>query len=172
MSENRDIVLTTINETKEEIESFKKALIAKGKQLPDIKAIAKSLAGIEKVISDIKKLCNDETEILQKIFENLTYTQKKELLKKTDVMFDVISENLPYGMELKNTENEDYKQSKNIRVIWFDDKKIGEIKILSEEEGALNIEVSVNENIDKFEVIKPNRMYHIVSFINTKFNYE
>jgi len=56
VKENKDIVLATINETKEEIDVFRIELIAKGKQLPDIKAIAKSLTGIEKVILDINEL--------------------------------------------------------------------------------------------------------------------
>ena len=172
MKENKDIVLATINETKEEIDRFKIELIAKGKQLPDIKAIAKSLTGIEKVILDIKKLCNDETETLQKKFVNLTYIQMKELLNKTDTMFDVIHDNLINGMKLKSLEREENSIIEKEKEIWFEDNKVGSIKILDEVEDGLWIEVLINNYKDKFDVNNPYKMYPVISFINTKFNYE
>jgi len=105
LNDNKDIVLTTINDTKEEIKSFKRKLTDKGKQLPDVKSIANSLKDIDKVVNSIKKLCTDETKVLESLIENLSYAQIKELLNKTDIMFDVINDNLPNGMELRTIQN-------------------------------------------------------------------
>lgn len=78
MNDNKDLVLTTINETKEEIKKFKKELLNKRKQLPDVKQIANSLKDIEKVVDGIKKLCIDETKTLELLFEDLSYAQIKD----------------------------------------------------------------------------------------------
>ena len=172
MIENKDIVLATINETKEEIDRFRIEIVAKGKQLPDIKAIAKSLTGIEKVIADIKKLCNDEMETLQRKFTNLTYIQMKELLNKTDTMFDVINDNLLNGMQLRTLVREENSIIEKEKGIWFEDKKVGCIKILEGLEDGLWIEVLIINYKDKFDVTNPYKMYPVISFINTKFNYE
>ena len=56
---NETVVLKTINETKDKILSFRNELIYKGKQIPDMKSISRSLLGVEKTINDIKILCND-----------------------------------------------------------------------------------------------------------------
>lgn len=167
---NKKIVLTTINETKEEIESFRKELITKGEKLPDVKAIAKSLREIEKVINSIKKLCKDEVRSLELRSEKLSYAQLVELLENADIMFEVINDNLPNGMMLKSIDSN--IESEKLKEIWFNDNKVGHIQILDEVEDTLCIETSINDSTERFEVVKPNRMYHIISYINTKFNYE
>ena len=172
MNDNKDIVLTTINDTKEEIKSFKRKLTDKGKQLPDVKSIANSLKDIDKVVNSIKKLCTDETKVLESLIENLSYAQIKELLNKTDIMFDVINDNLPNGMELRTVEKYDNDEFEKTKEIWFDGNIVGRVQILDETKETLYIKVTINDCIDTFEVVMPNRMYHIISFINTKFNYE
>lgn len=172
LKENKDAVLATINETKDEINKFKTELISKGKQLPDTKAIAKSLTGIEKIITEIKKLCNDETEVLQKKFLSLTYVQLKELLNKTDIMFDVINDNLINGMQLRPLDTDDDTISEKEKEIWFEESKVGNIKIIDNSEDRLFIEVSILSYKDIFDVTNPYKMYPVISFINTKFYYE
>lgn len=87
-------------------------------------------------------------------------------------MFDVIKDNLPNGMELRTVEPNYNSDFEKIKVIWFDDNIVGRVKILDESKETLYIEVTINESTNKFEVVMPNRMYHIISFINIKFNYE
>lgn len=171
MKDNKDAVLATINESKEDINKFKEKLASKSEQLPDVKAIAKSLSGIEKIITDIKKLCNDEQKILKNELINLSNAQIKELLNKTDTMFDVINDNLIIGMTLKTIEKDNVLREKE-KEIWFEDNKVGSIKIINDIEDNLLIEVSIFEYKDTFDVTNPYKMYPVISFINTKFNYE
>lgn len=170
--ENKDVVLSTINETKGEISNFKQALEAKSKELPNIPQIKDQLTLIGKVVREIKTLCDNEGKNLQTIFENLTYTQIKELLDKTELMFDVISENLPNGMEVKKAYSDAEEELDMKRDIYYENELVGEILICDDSDEKLKIKVQINKNEKDFEVEKPYRMYHIISYINTTFNYE
>lgn len=169
---NETVVLKTINETKDKILSFRNELIYKGKQIPDMKSISRSLLGVEKTINDIKILCNDENKSLDCIVENLNYAQSKELLGMTVTMFDVINANLLNGMKLEDDGDLTEEDLQKSKIIKYNNNTIGKVNILDENGSRLYIQVKVYNFIDKFEVDNPYRMYHIISFINTKFNYE
>lgn len=171
MKQNQDVVLSTINLAKEEIEDFKKSIIDKSKKLPNIKAIADDLKNIGIVVNAIKKLCDEEQIKMEKILSELTYVQIIELLDKTDVMFGVINDNLINGMNLKEVYIQE-KLDKRVREIWADNEKIGKIEVNDNEGEVLFIEVSINQYVDKFELIKPNKVYPVITFINTKYNYQ
>lgn len=171
MNQSRDIVLTTINLAKEEAVNFKKNIIKKSNELPDIKAIAANLKNIETIVKKMKQLCDEEATAMENILHQLTYVQIIELLDKTDVIFGVINDNLINGMNLKEVCNEE-KSNENIREIWADNEKIGMIEVKVNEGEVAFIEVSINQYVEKFEVIKPNKVYPVITFINTKYNYQ
>lgn len=170
MGENpkQEVIINTIKETKDEIKSFKQKISDKGNELPEISSIAKSLKGIEKVITDIKKICINEGKTLQEILDELTQVQVEELLNRTELMFSVIGENLQKDMEL----TEFLPNNENKREISYQDEIIGELSIKEDEDGTLKIKVTINKHEDSFAVESPYKMYPIISFINTKFNYE
>lgn len=86
-------------------------------------------------------------------------------LENTDKMFDIINKNLLDGMCLENGND-------NARDIIFEEEKVGIIEILEQYKPETRIRVTVYENSDEFDVQEPSRMYSIISFINTKFNYK
>ena len=90
----------------------------------------------------------------------------------TVTMFDVINANLLNGMKLEDDGDLTEEDLQKSKIIKYNNNTIGKVNILDENGSRLYIQVKVYNFIDKFEVDNPYRMYHIISFINTKFNYE
>lgn len=82
-------------------------------------------------------------------------------------MFNVIGKNLLDGMILKNVVDVE-----NIKSIFFKGEEVGNIEVLEDCRPDIKIRVRVYNNIDEFTVQDPFKMYSIISFINTKFNYK
>jgi len=93
-------------------------------------------------------------------------------------MFKAIAINLPKEMILidneiqEKYENTFFKSLNKSRIILNEEKPVGEITILEHTDMGLKIKVEINKNEDNFFVDEPLRVYSIVSFILTKFNYE
>lgn len=62
--------------------------------------------------------------------------------------------------------------TENLKSIIFKDEEVGNIEILEDCRPDIKIRVKVYNNVDEFTVQDPFKMYSIISFINTKFNYK
>lgn len=163
----RDNVITTINKAREEIINFREDLDTNRKTVEEIKDIIKRLKEIEQALKPPQKWFKDKVKSLDLILKELLEIRYDITLGNTGKMFEIVDINLLDGMYLENGNG-----NNNARDIVFEEEKVGSIEVLEQYKPELRIRVTVYENSDEFDVQDPSRMYSIISFINTKFNYK
>lgn len=166
MEDYKGDLVTTINKARDEIFNLRNDMEANKDTVQEIKDIINTLREIESALKPTQKWFKEKINSLDLILEELSQIRYDITLENTDKMFNIIDKNLLDGMKLGPTEDEYIKE------ILFNNEKVGSIEVLEENKPEIIIRVTVYENSDRFDVIEPNRMYSIISFINTKFNYK
>lgn len=165
IEDDRNKIIETINKVIEEIKSLKAELSSMKAETEQIKNIGIMLKQIELAINPKQKRFKDKIDSLDEALEELTQIRFNIMLSMTDIMFEIIKKNLIDGMELRDIDV-------NFKEIVSNKEKVGNIKVLEENMPEIKIRVTVYESSDEFDVYDPYRMYSIISFINTKFNYK
>ncbi|CAK7037239.1 hypothetical protein [Tissierella sp.] len=165
MEEFRDNIITTINKARDEIISLKNDIDSNKRTIEEIREIIDKLKEIEVALKPKQKWFKEKVNSLDLILKELLEMRYDIMSDATDKMFEIIEKNLIDGMYLQI-------ESENVRDIIFGGEKVGSIEVLEERKPEIRIRVTVYENSDEFDVQEPSRMYSIISFINTKFNYK
>lgn len=165
-SSKRDII-DLLNRAKEEIESIKKSTIQNKETIDEINSLKGKLKEIEEALKPSKQIIKRRLDSLNSILEELSDIKSDMVLSMEEEMFNVIEKNLLDGMVLEKV-----KDLKNIRYIIFNDEEVGGIEVLENCRPDIKIRVKVYKNVDEFIIKDPFKMYSIISFINTKFNYK
>jgi hypothetical protein len=164
-------MLKIILNAKENIMEFNENLQSKKKELPDIRRIKRELTQIENIIKKVNDLCKDEDGELNRLITGINFLQVEELKTKVEILQEVIVSNLPEEMEHdieEDSMDEDVYKNIQLRL----NGESGNILIREKNE---NLVVSVtvkSKNYYDFIVNDPLRVYNIISYINTNFNYE
>lgn len=159
-------IIELVNKAKDVIERIKKSSVEDKKTMDEINMLMTKLKDIKTVLEPKQKTLKERIANLNSILEELSDIKSDIILSKQDDMFKVIEKNLLDGMALKNVE-----ETENIKLIIFESKEVGSIEVLEESRPDIHIRVTVYNNSDEFTVQDPYKMYSIISFINTKFNY-
>lgn len=167
MEDYRDNMIQIINKAKDEIISLKEDIASNKQDIQEIKNIINRLKQIELALKPKHKWFKEKIDSLDSTLEELSEMRYNIMLSMTDRMFDVIETNLLDGMYLK-----DAIQNENLKDIIFNEEKVGSIEVLEDNKPEVRIRVTVYDNNSEFDVHEPSRMYSIISFINTKFNYK
>lgn len=77
-----------------------------------------------------------------------------------------IDKNLLDGRKLSK------EQYNSGQIIVFKNEKVGKIELLEEYRAEIRILVTIYNKREEFEVNYPIRIYNIISFVNTNFNYK
>lgn len=162
----RDII-ELVNKAKEEIENTKKISIENKETIDEINSLKERLKEIEDAIKPNQQNIKRRIANLNSILEELSDIKSDMVLSMEEEMFNVIGKNLLDGMILKSVVD-----IENIKSIIFKGEEVGNIEILEDCRPDIKIRVKVYNNIDEFIVHDPFKMYSIISFINTKFNYK
>lgn len=99
--------------------------------------------------------------------EDIADIKSEIILEKRDDIFKVIGKNLLDGIVLENING-----TENVKSILYDREQVGKVEVLEECKPDMRIRVEVYNNIDEFIIQDTLKMYSIISFINTKFNYK
>lgn len=160
-------IVDLINKAKEEIEIIKKSSMENKETIEEINSLKVKLKEIEIALKPTQKDINRRITSLDSILGELSDIKSDIVLSMEEKMFSVIEKNLLDGMKLEIVEG-----NRDIKLITFDGEKVGHIEVLENCKPDIKIKVRIYSNSDEFIVQDPFRMYSIISFINTKFNYK
>lgn len=165
--EYKDYIIDAINKSKDEVISIRNDIEYNKENIDEIKDIIERLKLIELSLKPKQKWFKEKINSLDAIYMELSETRYDIMFDKTDIMFEIIEKNLLDDMYLESVKNNSY-----LRNIKFNGEKVGSIEVLEEYKPEIKIRVNVYENSHEFDIYEPYRMYSIISFINTKFNYK
>lgn len=160
-------IIELVNRAKEEIENIKKSSIENKETIDEINSLKRRLKVIEDALKPKQQNIKSRIARLNSILEELSDIKSDIVLSMEEEMFNVIEKNLLDGMILKRVVD-----MENIKLIIFKDEDVGNIEVLEDCRPDIKIRVNVHNNVDEFTVQNPFKMYSIISFINTKFNYK
>lgn len=163
---NQDL-MELVNRAKEEIEKVKKNSVENKKAVDEINNLIENLKEIKNALAPKQKYLKERIDSLNLILEEVSEIKSDIILSKEYEMFKVIDKNLLDGMSLDLVEDKENKKR-----IEYNGKDVGSIEILAECRPDIKIRVNVYNNSDEFIVSDPLKMYSIISFINTNFNYK
>ncbi|EPR08119.1 hypothetical protein [Ruminiclostridium papyrosolvens] len=167
MEDKRDMLIDLVKKIKDEISKIKDELVKNKKEVTEVKEIINNLKTLEKSLNPKQKWYKEKIESLDIILNQLQEIRFDIFLETVDDMFKVIGSNLMYGMKLKEKDG-----NKDIMLIEFEENNVGSIEILEEHKPDIKIGVTVYNNYEEFEIHEMLRIYSIISYINTKFNYK
>jgi seryl-tRNA synthetase len=156
-----------IDRAKEEVEKAKRSSIEHKKSIDEVNELIEKLEAIKTALAPKQKDLKDSINNLNLILEELSDIKSDIILSKEDEMFNVIDKNLLDGMSLNLS-----KENENEKIIKFKGERVGSIEVLEECRPDIKIRVEVYDNIDEFPIGNTLKVYSIISFINTKFNYK
>lgn len=160
-------IMYLINMTKKEIEIIKKSSIENKKTIEEINSLKGKLKEIEDALKPKQQDIKYRITSLDLILKQLSDIKLDIELSMEENMFNVIEKNLLDGMKFEIVEG-----NKGIKLITFEGEKVGDIEVLENCELGIKIKVRIYDSSNEFIVQDPFRMYSIISFINTKFNYK
>lgn len=158
-------IIGLINKAKIEIEEVKKGRTENKETIDEISSLKGKLQDIEKALRPVKMEMEDRIKNLNLILNELSKIKSDIILSKKEQMLNVIEKNLLDGIVLESEEG-------NKKLIRFDKTPIGFIEVLEEDIPDIKIRVTVYNNNDEYIIEDPLKIYNIISFINTKFNYK
>lgn len=160
-------IMHLINMTKKEIEIIKKSSTENKKTIEEINSLKGKLTQIEDELKPKQQDIKRQITSLDLILKQLSDIKLDIELSMEENMFNVIEKNLLDGMKLDILEG-----NRGIRLITFEGEKVGDIEVLENCETGIKIKVRIYNSSNEFIVQDPFRMYSIITFINTKFNYK
>lgn len=164
MNQDRDLLISAINKTIIEIKKVKDELKENKTQIDEIKALRARLYELERALGPRRDWFAEKLSSLEVLMNELLAFKFKIISNSVDEMFNIIEKNLIDGMSLSMI-------SKEKGELYIDNQKVGCVEVKKEAEHILKITAEVLGINDEFQVDDPNRMYSIISFINTKYNY-
>ncbi len=164
MNQDRDLLISTINKTIIEIKKVKDELKENKTQIDGIKALRARLYELERALGPRRDWFAEKLCSLDVLMNELLVFKFKIISNSVDEMFNIIEKNLIDGMSLSMI-------SKEKGELYIDNQKIGSVEVKNEAEHILKIKAEILGICDEFQVHDPNRMFSIISFINTKYNY-
>lgn len=167
METNKQNIIEIINKVKQEIDKKSEDYLQEKDALDKIKDILVKLEDIKKYLNPKKNKLDDKIKNLNSLSKELSEIKFNIALDTIEDMYNIIEKNLIDGMNLKNRQG-----NKDLKTIYFKGAEVGKIEVLKEYRPEIKIRVKVYENEEEFDVYDPYRMYSIISFINTKFNYK
>lgn len=167
MENKKDYLEKLINKTIKEIDTINKSNVDDKNTIEEISCLMAKLKDIKVALEPKQKTLNKRISNLNSILGELTNIKFDLMLSRQDEMFNVIERNLLDGMSLKSID-----ETINIRSIMFEGVNVGSIEVLEESKPDIKIRVTVYNNTDEFNITDTLKMYSIISFINTKFNYK
>jgi len=163
----RQDIIEIVNKAKDEIEKIRKSSIEDKKTMDEISLLIAKLKDIKTALEPKQKTLKERIANLNSILEELSDIKFDIILNDSDNIFNAIEHNLLDGMSLRSVED-----TKNIKLIIFEGEEVGSIEVLEENKPDIKIRVMIYNNTDEFPIYDPLKMYSIISFINTKFNYK
>lgn len=164
MDFERDILISTINKTITEIKKVRDELKENKAQIDKVKGLRARLFELERALGPRRDWYAEKLSSLDELMSELSVFKFKVISSSVDEMFNSIEKNLIDGMSFSRVSNEKGD-------LYADNKKVGSVEVIREPEHVLKIKVEVLGSSDDFQVDDPNKMYSIISFINTKYNY-
>lgn len=165
--EDRKMIIGAVVKAKEEVESIQEDVKSYKDEVEKIKALAGQLKQIEEALIPKRKWFISRIGSLQSIITELSEMHTDMTLDNIDGVFKLIGHNLVDGMVLVDIEEDNYKKK-----IIFEYQVVGYIQVIKNENIQVQVNVTVKDKKDSFMLTKPDRIYSIVSFINTAFNYQ
>ncbi len=163
---NKQNLIELINQVKEEAEGIKESYLEDKIALEKINVLSTQLKEIEKTLKPKQKDLKERVKRIDEILGELLDIKFFVILEQVDEMFRNIDKNLLDGMRLSNIEGT------NDQLIIFENKEVGKIEVLEEYRPQMKISVTIYDKNEEFEVNDSIRIYNIISFINTNFNYK
>lgn len=167
MEKMKNDMIELVNKAKEEIEIIRNGVVENNETLEKIKNIKTELTQVEKAIKPIKNDLDKKAKRLDAILDEISNIKGNIILNDQEKIFEVIEKNLPDDMYLQNIEGDEL-----MKIILYGNREVGNIKILMDYKPEIKIKVEVYNNIDEFTIHDPLKVYNIISFIITKFNYK
>lgn len=133
-------------------------------QIDEIKALRTRLYELEKSLGPKRDQYNEKLKRLDTLLNELLEVKLKINLGSIGDMFKSIGQNLIDEMKLEEVE-------KGKGVLKVSGKKVGSIEVKETNNKDLIIKAEILGITDNFKVDDPIKMYSVISFINTKYNY-
>lgn len=167
METRKQDIIDLLNKAKDEIERINKSSIEDKRTMDEINSLIAKLKDIKTALEPKQKIIKERINNLSLILKELSDIKFDIILSRQSEMFNVIEKNLLDGMSLENVE-----EYENIKLIIFEGEEVGSIEVLEESKPDIKIRVTVYNSTDEFTIQETLKMYSIISFINTKFNYK
>jgi predicted RNA-binding protein with EMAP domain len=164
MNQERDLIISTINKTITEVKEIMDGMKENKIQVDEIKALRTKLFELEKSLGPKRDWYNEKLNRLDTLLNELLEVKMKINLGSIGDMFISIGQNLIDEMKLEEVE-------KGKGDLLVGDKKVGSIEIKKDSNKDLIIKAEILGITDDFKVDDPVKMYSVISFINTKYNY-
>jgi hypothetical protein len=166
VEEDNNKIISLINQLEVEIDIIINTLKQDKETLDKVKYLEAKLKEVEKILNPKVNTLRNELYNVNKILNELKNIKGGLILDDIGKIYENIRRNLLNGMDLIKTENN------NDRVINFENKEVGKMKVLENNEPNVIIGVQVYDKTEEFEITDALRTYNIISFINTNFNYK
>lgn len=166
MEGNKENLIELINQIKEETDIIRKKCLEDQSILDKVKVLSTQLKEIENVLNPKKNKFKENINRLDEILFELSNIKFEKISEKIEEMFENIDKNLLDGMSLSNIEDT------HDQLIIFENREVGKIEVLDEYKPQVKIAVTIYDKSEEFEINDHIRIYNIISFINTNFNYK
>lgn len=166
MEKDNNKIISLINQLEVEIDIIVNTLKKDKETLDKVKYLEAKLKEVEVILNPKVNTLKNELYNINKILNELKNIKGDLIVDDIGKIYENISRNLLNGMDLLKTENN------NDRVIIFENKKVGKMNVLENNEPNVIIGVQVYDITEEFQITDVLRTYNIISFINTNFNYK
>lgn len=166
MEKDNNKIISLINQLEVEIDIIINTLKKDKETLDKVKYLEAKLKEVGKILNPKVNTLKNELYNINKILNELKNIKGDLILDDIGKIYENIRRNLLDGMGLLKTENN------NDRVIIFENKEVGKMNVLENNEPNVIIGVQVYDKTEEFEITDALRTYNIISFINTNFNYK
>jgi len=164
MNEERDHIISTINKTITEVKEIMDGMKENKTRIDEIKTLRTRLYELEKSLGPKRDWYNEKLNELDTLLNELLEVKLKINLGSIGDMFKSIGKNLIDEMKLEEVE-----EGKGTLLVGG--KKVGSIEVKEDSHKDLIIKAEILGITDDFKVDDPIKMYSVISFINTKYNY-
>lgn len=166
MENDNNEIISLINKLEVEIDTIVNTLKKDRDTLDKVKYLEGKLKEVENILNPKVNTLKNERSNINNILNELKNIKVVKILGNIDNIYENIRRNLLDGMDLLKSENS------NDRVIIFENKEVGKMYVLENNEPNVIIRVQVYDKTEEFQITDALRTYNIVSFINTNFNYK
>lgn len=172
LEQKRDLLISTINKTITEVKVIRDEMKKNKMYIDEIQDIKQRLSNLQSSLGPKRDWFSEKSNSLDTVLNELLELKLEINVDSVDDMFKCIRQNLIDDMNLENVSKEKGDLIVGKGDLTVGDENVGSIEVKKDRDNnELKIIAEVLGIKEDFQVDNPYRMFSIITFINTKYNY-